>query len=73
MTKTNSISFTSVLRHVFGYENRRAQKQRSSTITIKDDYLSSRNFERDYFKLKKLIIVSTLSGIIQIFFMKKPF
>lgn len=64
-SKTNKISFTSVLRHFFGYEDRQIHKQRSATI-FKNNYLSSEKLERDYFKLKKIIIVSTLSGIILI-------
>lgn len=65
-SKRGGVSLTSVLRHIFGYENRRLRKQRSATITIKDDYLNTVNLERDYFNLKKLIIVSTLPGFYNI-------
>lgn len=62
MLTSQRVSSSTVLRHLFGYEVRRPRRQRTATISIKEDYMNGGNFERDYFNLRKLIVVTTLQG-----------
>lgn len=58
LVATSRASITEVARNLFGYKTRRGQRPRAASL----EAASEVSLERDYFNLRKLIVVTTLSG-----------
>uniref|UniRef100_A0A914EHP0 ER membrane protein complex subunit 1 n=1 Tax=Acrobeloides nanus TaxID=290746 RepID=A0A914EHP0_9BILA len=56
---TNQASFSTIFRHLFGGETPKSSKPQRTGSVAKPDTLP---MERDYFNLRKMIVVSTTSG-----------